>query len=64
MISYLDQLELKSRDTGISIAEACRLEGVASTTPWRWKTKKTTPREETVLRLLARMESVASGAAQ
>lgn len=64
MISYLDQLQIKSRETGVSLGEACRLEKVAATTPWRWMTGKAAPRQKTVQRLMARMEAMTGEVSQ
>ncbi len=49
--SYLDQLERIAIETGWDLKEACYDAGIAETTLYRWRGRKTFPSHKTALKL-------------
>lgn len=54
--SYLDQLERKASENGVDLADACRSEGIARTTLFRWRKGDAFPREATAAAIMRRIE--------
>lgn len=55
METYLQQLEIRCADLGVSLDDVCRAEGVADTTLARWRKGESTCREGTAQALFERM---------
>ena len=55
METYLQQLEARCADLGVSLDDVCRAEGVADTTLARWRKGESTCREGTAQALFRRM---------
>lgn len=58
METYLEQLEARCVDLGISLDDVCRAEGVADTTLARWRKGESTCREGTAQALFKRMSKM------
>ncbi len=63
MQTYLQQLEARCADLGLSLDVVCRAEGVADTTLARWRKGESTCREGTAQSLFKRMAKLRPGAA-
>lgn len=53
--TYLQQMEGAALASGVSLAEVCKVEGVAATTLQRWRKGEVTPRLETTEKILQRI---------
>jgi predicted site-specific integrase-resolvase len=56
--TYLEQLESAAAAAAVDLAEACKQEGVATTTLQRWRKGEVAPREGTAKALFARIEQM------
>jgi len=57
--TYLDQLEKLAAELGVDLSEACKAEGIAQTTLWRWRTGAGNPREATAEAVANRIRVIA-----
>ena len=63
MDTYLQQLEARCAELGVSLDDVCRAEGVADTTLARWRKGESTCREGTAKALFARLAKMRPEAA-
>ena len=60
MIStYLDQIEKLAAEKEVDLLEACKAEGIAKTTLWRWRSGSSHPRQDTAEAILMRIQILA-----
>lgn len=56
---YLEQLQRRADELGVSLDDICAKEGVSHVTLWRWRTGKTFCSERVAQRLFERMAEIA-----
>ncbi len=59
MKTYLDQLEARCTELGVTLDKVCRAEGVAATTLSRWRKGEYQCREGTAMVLSRRLDKIA-----
>ena len=60
MITYLEQIQARATELKVDLRDACKAEGIASTTLMRWGKGEVFPREQTARALIERIEAMAT----